>query len=180
MANIEDEETLLKNVHLEFRKKITEKSVSNKYINAKTEWELIGTEDSGHKENICICKTEIRYLNYIHNKFNGNQLIIGSHCCKHISDQCEKNAYKAIDKLKNPEKYCKICDSKMRKVKNEDHYSCKICDKKLTIGKFKNNHKLYSMVYKNDLSYCRWVESIKNPSGQLADFQDYLIKINRK
>ncbi len=179
MSNNEDKEKVFR-THLEFRKKLVEKSESNKYVNAKNEWELIGIEDSGRKETECICTTKIRYLNIIHNKLNGYNLIIGCHCCKHISDQCEKNAYIAKDKLKNPHLYCKICNEKMRKVTNEEHHACNICEKKLTVGKFKNNHKLYSMVYKNDLSYCRWVQSLKTPSGELADFQDYLIKINSK
>jgi len=180
MSNNDDEKTLIKNAHFNFRKKIVAHSESNKYVNAKNEWDLIGTEDSGCKETECICTTKIRYLNIIRNKLNGYQLIIGCHCCKHISDQCEKNAYLSKDKLKNPHLYCKICDTKMRKVTNEEHHACNICEDKLTIGKFKYKPKLYSMVYKNDLSYCRWVQGLKNPSGQLADFQDYLIKINNK
>lgn len=166
------------NYHKSFKKYLIEKSESNDFMIAKTEWHYVGCVDTENNDSYCICGHNIRYEHYYINKFNGNEIIVGSKCIHQISEEDYKKAMIEKDKIINNNNYCNICDTKKRKVNNEDFHYCKNCDERLEIGKYKN--KLYVYVYNKDKNYCQWVLNKKNAYGSLKDFQDYLIEINRE
>lgn len=70
-------------------KEVIEKSDSNIWDSAVTEWEIIDVEEDMRQFESCICsKEKLRYLYTIKNRINENQLYpIGSQCIKKFGQE---------------------------------------------------------------------------------------------
>ena len=160
-----------------FIEKITYYSNADNYKDGILEWYLTEVRIADNDSNIhCICNKSIKKLCYIKNIHNGTSLIIGSDCSAHIGKSMNKEALLKIDKLENPEKFCKVCYSKMRKVTNKDEYNCTECAKQIIdCGKYKN--KSYKYVYDKDKSYWDWIKNHDNLYGGLLKFQLYILNM---
>jgi hypothetical protein len=158
----------------EFIKQIINLSNADDYKEAIKEWRLqkVMYDSLG---DFCICKKHIHYKCHIINVENGKTTIIGSHCCKHIESSMEKEANEKIDKLKNPHKWCRFCNNKKRKVRNEEIYNCKFCNPYKIIDFGKHKGLLYHDVYDNHKTYCRWVLKQENPKKGLLKFKNFLL-----
>jgi hypothetical protein len=160
--------------HIEFRKQITNLSNADNYKEALTEWRLqkVMYDRLG---NFCICKKYIHHLCHIINVENGKMTIIGSDCCEHIDNSMKKEAKEKIDRLKYPYKWCQYCNTRKKKVRNEEIYYCKSCNAYKIIDFGKHKGLLYHDVYDNDKSYCKWVLTKENPKDGLLKFKNFLL-----
>jgi len=162
----------------EFIKNLTYLSKANNFKDAIKEWRLqkVIYDPDGTR---CICKKEIYYLCHIINVENGLLTIIGSDCCKHIENSMKKQSQEKIDKFKNPHKWCKYCNTKKKKVRNEDIFICKSCNDYniINFGKYKGY--LYYDVYENHYDYCEWVLKKQDVYGELLKFKNYILNKNK-
>tara|TARA_R110000803_G_scaffold75953_4_gene140321 strand:- start:911 stop:1258 length:348 start_codon:yes stop_codon:yes gene_type:complete len=109
---------------------------------------------------------------------NGISLIIGTDCCKHINVSMNKEALIEKEKLEYPERFCNLCCSKMKKVRNKDEYKCKPCNKIMTKGKYKNKN--FNYILCKDKSYCDWIKKNNNVFGIFLEFQEYMSFISKE
>lgn len=137
----------LKKCRIKLSKEIVELSVSNKWVEAKTEWDvIIKTESVGH----CICGQKIIHEFTIKNKHNNNRVIVGSTCVDHFENIEMIKQKKKLNKIK-----CKICNFYLKdKESYNNHRKTKKHIKKQTCcncsKKFKNCLRFYQQEY-----YCK-------------------------
>lgn len=77
-----------------FRDELMRHSVNYIYEDALTEWTYVFKSSIHAGFTYCICGQKIRNTFYIKNSLNGESLIIGSECVKHISDEFYKETQK--------------------------------------------------------------------------------------
>ena len=157
-----------------FIKELINLSKAKQYKEAIKEWRLQNViyDEDGTR---CICNKYIHYLCHIINIKNGKMTIIGSHCCNHIEKSIEKQAKERIDKLKNPHKWCRFCNNKKNKVRNEEIYYCKNCNANNIMNVGKHKGLLFCDIYDNHKSYCNWVLKQKDAYGDLLKFKHFLL-----
>jgi hypothetical protein len=82
-------------------KTVVVNSESNKWIDAKNEWNVVNISEDESAESQCICgKENLRYLYTIKNTLNGNTLFpIGSECIKQFNQEALNNDVTTYRKL---------------------------------------------------------------------------------